>query len=53
LVEGARTIEAATESVQTWSARKRARYQPEHIAKVWRRLETDGWFHADPSHAAA
>lgn len=53
VVESARTIEAATESVQTWSARKRARYQPEHIAKVWRRLETEGWLHDDPSRAAA
>jgi len=51
--EGARTLDAATQSVQSWSARKKARYQPEHIAKVWRRLEAEGWLHEDPSRAAA
>jgi O-acetyl-ADP-ribose deacetylase (regulator of RNase III) len=51
--EGAKTKEAATMAVQSWSARKRARYQPAHIAKAWRRLQSEDWFEDDASRAVA
>jgi O-acetyl-ADP-ribose deacetylase (regulator of RNase III) len=35
--------EAAVERVHAWSSRKRARFEPGHIATAWRRLHDEGW----------
>lgn len=33
----------AIEQVQSWSKRKRQRFQPDHIRKAWQRLYEEGW----------
>lgn len=35
--------EAAVRGVHTWSARKRARFQPSHIKATWQRLRDQNW----------
>ena len=35
--------EAAMRGVHTWSARKRARFQPPHIKSTWQRLHDQNW----------
>jgi O-acetyl-ADP-ribose deacetylase (regulator of RNase III) len=35
--------EAAVRGVHTWSARKRARFQPSHIKATWKRLHDQNW----------
>ncbi|HEY0231073.1 MAG TPA: macro domain-containing protein [Dokdonella sp.] len=39
----ARNIEAAVVAVQSWNARKKALFSPQHIAVAWNRLNDNGW----------
>lgn len=45
--EIARDDDAIVAGVQNWSTRKRARFKPEHIRKIAKRLRDEGWLPAE------
>lgn len=39
----AKTVEDAVSQIQMWNLRKKDIFKPQHIAKAWSRLASEGW----------